>query len=225
MYGDIWYTQSFQPDADKLTGVAIKVGKYIKKYVGARNERLNLFNKFLSNEHIFKSNMWFSCIINMILQRFGDTHSMNEPLGNLIISVYSYTYNRPYELLRSKTFSPDEINKEADWVKFDFSDNPIARTSLNCNLGASFSGIPSLSSSIASTLCGQKATHIPQPLHQSMFISIPVLFFSVPFFAEFSMLILIQPVKVILWNEDKLTSPTMHHSFRPSSPDLKVQKS
>ena len=27
-----------------------------------------------------------------------------------------------------------------------------------------------------------------------------------------------------LRNEDKITSPTMHHSFRPSLPDLKAQK-
>jgi len=33
MYGDIWYAQSFQPNADKLTGVAIKIGKEIKKAI------------------------------------------------------------------------------------------------------------------------------------------------------------------------------------------------
>ncbi|MCD6185083.1 MAG: hypothetical protein J7K84_04735 [Deltaproteobacteria bacterium] len=29
----------------------------------------------------------------------------------------------------------------------------------------------------------------------------------------------------VIRNEDKITSPTMHHSFRPSLPDLKAQKS
>jgi len=125
LYGNFWFAQSFQPNADLLTGVEIKVGKYIKKYVGNSNEQSNFFNKIFSGSRIFRNNMLFSTIINVILQRFGYTLSRDSDLGPLTVSVYSFSYTKPGSVLRSKTFSPDEINKEAGWVKFDFGDNPI----------------------------------------------------------------------------------------------------
>ena len=128
IYGDNWYAQGFIPNADWITGISIKISRHSKaRSNNVKDDSLldsvkNFINKNRSERPIL------SFIKNIISKKSSDSEAKTQiDIGDLTISLYSTRYysTEPFRELRNKTYSKDEIDTNAEWIKFEFGEDPI----------------------------------------------------------------------------------------------------
>ncbi len=133
-YGGIWLAQSFKPNADNLTGVSIKVNKYIEDdSIDCERKAFHKSNEYVTSRIgvlLFRLFSFFKPFFSIGRFSAKDEHSASrsslDGLESLTISVCEMKRGGEIgEPLRTKTFSADEISNESTWLMFDFSDDPI----------------------------------------------------------------------------------------------------
>ncbi|KAA0014857.1 MAG: hypothetical protein FE041_01570 [Thermoplasmata archaeon] len=134
IYGSIMLAQSFKPNMDKMTGISIKIGKYLEK--SSRMGNSNIEKNAKGNAKIApKIDRIIPKLIKTnfikIFKRFGRVSSLVtslatpksstvlDDLGSLTIEIRERSHTG--KILRSRTFTPEQISNNSGWIRFDFS--------------------------------------------------------------------------------------------------------